>query len=82
MTILDQLQDHQHWLAFYEYKKVGGHMSADDEQALWTFIEGEQYLPVVDGICTEFVFLPSKDRRKEGGAGSDLPPSYRRDVLL
>ena len=50
MTILQQLQSHQRWLAFYEYKKTGGHMSAADEQALAEFIRQEAYRPVVERI--------------------------------
>ncbi len=50
MTILDKLASHSHWLAFYEYKKYGGHVSDTDLQALWDFIRREEYLSVVAGI--------------------------------
>lgn len=51
MTILDKLQDRQQWLAFYEYKVSGGHMSAADERQLKEFMEGEAYESVVKRIC-------------------------------
>jgi len=51
MTILDKLQDRQQWLAFYEYKASGGHMSAADERQLKEFIESEAYRSVVNRIC-------------------------------
>ena len=47
MTILEKMEDHRQWLAFYEYKKAGGHLSAADETALYDFIVQEAYRPVV-----------------------------------
>jgi len=50
MTIMDKLSSQSRWLAFYEYKKTGGHVSDGDLQDLWDFIQGEEYLPIVTGI--------------------------------
>ena len=72
MNILSKLQDHRYWLAFFEYKRSGGHMSATDERALWQFIEKEEYVPVVEKICAgepfplpQMTILSKKDSAKK-----------------
>ena len=81
MTILSKLQDHQHWLAFFEYKRSGGHMSFVEEQALEKFIEQAEYEHVVEKICAgepfslpQMTILSKKDSAKKRVVYT-LPPA-------
>lgn len=81
MTILEKLQDRQHWLAFYEYKISGGHLPVAEERALKNFVEKEEYLPVVVRIragepypLPQISILSKKDSAKKRVVYT-LPPA-------
>ena len=44
MSILESLLCHDEWLAFFEYKKSGGHLGKADEKELYEFIANKNYL--------------------------------------
>ena len=50
MKIIESLYDYNEWLAFFEYKKLGGHLSKTEENELSEFIESREYQTVADRL--------------------------------
>lgn len=47
MSIIDCLDKKEKWMEFFEYKVQGGHLSQIEIEDLKSFIEQEEYIPVV-----------------------------------
>lgn len=56
--MLNALRCHRVWQDFLEYKKTGGHLSREEEQALSDWIQSKAYLPVVERIIRGETFAP------------------------
>ncbi len=50
MDLLERLLVHEEWLAFFEYKKNGGHLSKRDEEDLASFICNNEYLKIAEAL--------------------------------
>ena len=68
MTLLQQLSSPESWEAFYEYK-TSLVCPKDFAEALRSFIDGRQYLPVCERIASGERFpLPKKVVRSKMGS--------------
>jgi hypothetical protein len=50
MDFIERLLIHDEWLAFFEYKKSGGHLSKSDEEDLKNFINNKEYLQTAEAL--------------------------------
>ncbi|MBE5955656.1 MAG: hypothetical protein E7253_04310 [Lachnospiraceae bacterium] len=56
MSLLDRLFDQNEWMNYYNNKIKAGNISKDKEYDLLSFIETEEYLPLVKSISTGATF--------------------------
>lgn len=50
MDILSEMESKSTWLSFLMYRKEGCRLNGQEEQELRSFIEKEEYLPIIDSI--------------------------------
>mgnify|MGYP006874697509 CR=1 FL=1 len=55
MSIIELLKKQSVWYEFLQYKIDGGHLTKQDEEKLRTYIDNEEYLPIIEKIIRKVV---------------------------